>query len=60
MKNYSVGIKFEKEKHCLRCPLRDNNSDCCSIQVEQEQYITFENLEEQMENCLLTEIKKEG
>ena len=54
--NYSVEIKFEKEKHCLRCPLRDNNSDCCSIQVEQERYIEFENWEEQMKNCPLTEI----
>ena len=60
MKNYSVEIKFEKEKHCLRCPLRDNNSDCCSVQIEQEQYVSFENWEEQMKNCPLTKIKKEG
>ena len=56
MKTYSVEIKFEKEKHCLKCPLRDNDSDYCKMQVEQEQYITFENWEEQMENCPLTEI----
>ena len=56
MKTYSVEIKFEKEKHCLKCQLRDNDSDYCKMQVEEERYIEFGNWEEQMENCPLSEI----
>lgn len=55
-KIYSLEIKFETEKHCLRCPLRDNNSDGCNVQLEQGRHVTFENWEEQMKNCPMNEI----
>jgi len=56
MKAYMVEIKFEKEKHCLQCPLRDDEYDGCNLQVEDGCYIQFENWEEQMKNCPLKEL----
>ena len=54
-------IEFEKEKHCLRCPLRDEATDGCKLQTdgawaEYQQLIEFENWEEQMKDCPLVEV----
>jgi len=57
MRIYSVEIKFEKEKHCLKCPLRDYVTDMCNLQKDEDNcYIEFKDWEDQLKNCLLIEI----
>lgn len=54
MVNYTVTISFEKESHCLECPLRDAiEDDSCRLQEEKD-YGTWES---QMANCPLIKDK---
>ena len=46
---YIVEIEFETEKHCLLCPLRDEETDDCRMQYSEE----FRSWEEQMKDCPL-------
>ena len=57
MEEYIVKIKFQEEKHCLKCPLRDHVTDMCTLQFDEDNcYIEFKNWDEQMEDCPLKEI----
>jgi hypothetical protein len=57
---YSVEIEFETEKHCLLCPIRDEETDDCKLQYCEE----FTTWEEQMKNCplkpIITKILQDG
>lgn len=50
--DYTAVIKFDGEKHCLRCPLRNKSDDSCNLQSESDD---FENWNEQLANCPLIE-----
>jgi len=49
---YTVTIEFEREKHCLRCPLRNEQEDTCNLQDTAA--FTWE---EQMQDCPLKEVE---
>lgn len=54
---YKVEIQFKDEKHCLQCPLRDDETNGCDLQIdEQDCFIMFDNWEEQMKTCPLKEV----
>jgi hypothetical protein len=58
---YGLEIEFEKEKHCIKCPLRNQENDGCMMQIldnypNQLINIEFDSWESQMENCPLKEI----
>lgn len=42
-------IRFEGERHCLQCPIREESDDSCRLQGEKE----FGTWEAQMEECPL-------
>ena len=46
---YILEIEFETERHCLLCPVRDEETDDCKMQYCKE----FTNWEEQMADCPL-------
>lgn len=46
---YVLEIDFETERHCLLCPVRDEESDNCRMQYSKE----FANWEEKMKDCPL-------
>ena len=46
---YILEIDFETKKHCLLCPVRDEETDDCKMQYCKE----FTNWEEQMTDCPL-------
>ncbi len=46
---YILEIDFETKRHCLLCPVRDDDTDNCKMQYCKD----FTNWEEQMENCPL-------
>ena len=46
---YILEIDFETKKHCLLCPVRDEETDDCKMQYCKE----FTNWEEQMIDCPL-------
>lgn len=48
---YILEIDFETEKHCLLCPVRDDDTDNCKMQYCGSE--GFDSWEEQMENCPL-------
>ena len=48
---YIVEIEM-KRKHCLDCPLLDNKTGECKMQLDEE----FDTWSEQMENCPLEEV----
>jgi len=57
MKKYIVEIQFENERHCLNCPLRDKETDCCNVQIDERGFyiVTLEGWKGQMKNCPLFE-----
>jgi len=58
---YKVMIGFEKERHCLQCPLRDWGNDGCNLQRDEEDsHIEFDSWEKQMENCPLVGVSEDG
>jgi hypothetical protein len=46
---YILEIDFETERHCLLCPLRNEETDDCKMQYSGE----FTSWEEQMKYCPL-------
>lgn len=52
---YILEIDFETERHCLLCPVRDEETDDCKIQYCKE----FTNWAEQMKNCPLKPVEGE-
>lgn len=52
---YILEIDFETERHCLLCPVRDEETDDCKMQYCGE---GFESWEEQMKNCPLKPVKE--
>jgi len=46
---YILEIDFETERHCLLCPVRDEETDDCRMQYSEE----FTSWEEQMKDCPL-------
>lgn len=48
---YILEIDFETERHCLLCPVRDDDTDNCKMQYCGSE--GFDSWEEQMENCPL-------
>jgi hypothetical protein len=52
---YILEIDFETKKHCLLCPVRDEETDDCKMQYCKE----FTNWEEQMTDCPLKLVEVE-
>lgn len=59
---YIATIEFKEERHCLHCPIRDEATDGCKLQVEDLDGLTwpkeFENWEEQMKECPLERVSE--
>ena len=54
MKKYVLNIEFKNDKHCLDCPLRNQDDDTCRAQEDDDgDGKEYENWEEQMGNCPL-------
>lgn len=60
MERYVLGIEFSEDRHCLYCPVRDKETECCNIQVFGDVQIEFDSWEEQMENCPLQSLEVEN
>jgi hypothetical protein len=50
---YKVEIGFEKERHCLQCPMRDKYDDSCNMQQIGDDNLQFDTWEKQMTGCPL-------
>lgn len=50
---YTVEIGFNKQKHCLQCPLRNKNDDTCNLQTLGDYNLEFDSWELQMLGCPL-------
>lgn len=48
--NYILEVKFDGDKHCLHCPLRNELDDSCKVQPDSDVY---QNWEEQLKDCPL-------
>jgi hypothetical protein len=56
---YILEIDFEKEMHCLQCPLRDTDTDGCNMQIYKSgHHIEFGSWKEQLKDCPLKQIEQ--
>jgi hypothetical protein len=51
---YTLTVGFNREKHCVNCPVRDMETDTCNAQRKSDgTFKAFKSWEENMKNCPL-------